>query len=95
MQSLCNRLSIYPAPSGESIDTAHAWLESALARLAELKAPEAAERVAQDLKRWLPTSWPMDKSAAAQMLERSIEHLQAGIDMMRTFVAVEAGTRPP
>ena len=95
MQSLCNRLSIYPAPSGESIDTAHTWLESALTRLAELKAPEAAERVAQDLKRWLPTSWPMDKSAAAQMLERSIEHLQAGIDMMRTFVAVEAGTRPP
>lgn len=95
LQSLSNRLSIYPAPSGESIDTAHAWQTSACARMAELKAPEAAKKVAQDLKRWLPASWPIDTSAAAPMLERSIAHLQAGIDMMRTFVAAQAGGAQP
>ena len=96
MQSLCNRLNIYPAPSGQSLDTAHLWLQSALVRMAELKAPGAANRVAQDLKRWLPASWPMDSSAAATpMLERSIEQLQHGIDMMRTFIAAQAGTAQP
>lgn len=95
MQSLHNRLCIYPAPSRQSTDTAHAWLNSARARMAELKALGAAEQIAQDLKRWLPTSWLMDKSAVIPMLECATRQLQSGMDMMQAFIAVEAGTSQP
>lgn len=77
------RLSIYPAPSGLLSDTAQAWLKSAVARLAELQAPGAVERVAQDLKRWLPSSWRIDSGVAAPMLARAIAQLERGIDIMR------------
>ncbi|MGH8338044.1 MAG: hypothetical protein ACRETL_14750, partial [Gammaproteobacteria bacterium] len=92
MKSLRTRLSIYPAPSGDIRDTAQAWIASARARLAELKATDAADQVAQDLKRWLPSSWPMDKRHALPMLERSIEHLKTGIEMMRQLVSTDAGS---
>jgi len=82
--SLCARLRIYPAPSGQEHDTAQAWIESAMARLTDLQAPNIAVRVAQDLKRWLPSSWPMDTDVATAMLAPAIEQLQNGIAMMRT-----------
>lgn len=84
---LQTRLGIYPAPSGLVSDTAQRWLNSAAARLDELQAPGAVDKVAQDLKRWLPASWPMNATVAAPMLARAIEHLQLGIDMVRTLAA--------
>jgi predicted nucleotidyltransferase component of viral defense system len=84
---LHTRLGIYPAASGQASDTAEKWLKSAQARLAELQAPGSVDKVAQDLKRWLPSSWPMDTTAAAPMLARAIEHLQLGMAMVRTFAA--------
>lgn len=85
---LRKRLLIYPAPSGLEVDTAQAWLQSAAARLAELQAPSATDRVAQDLKRWLPSSWPVDATLAATMLECAIEQLQSGIDKMRSVATL-------
>jgi len=84
---LHTRLNIYPAPSGDPSDTAQAWIRSAEARLAELQAPGAADRVELDLKRWLPSSWQIDPAIAAAMLVRAIEQLQTGIAIMRSFAA--------
>ena len=84
---LHTRLGIYPASSGLMSDTAQGWLKSAAARLAELQAPGTPDKLAQDLKRWLPSSWPMDAAKATPMLARSIEHLQLGIDMVRGLAA--------
>jgi hypothetical protein len=84
---LHTRLGIYPSASGQESDTAQNWLKNAVARLAELQAPGAVDKVAKDLKRWLPSSWPMDATVAAPMLARAIEHLQLGIDMVRTLAA--------
>ena len=84
---LRTRLSIYPAPSGDPSDTATAWIKSADARLAELQAPGAADRVALDLKRWLPSSWPIDAAIAAAMLVLATQQLQTGIGIMRRAAA--------
>ena len=84
---LRTRLGIYPAASGLLSDTAQGWLKSAAARLAELQTPGAVDKVAQDLKRWLPSSWPMDAAAAAPMLARAVEHLGLGMDMVRGLAA--------
>lgn len=84
---LRTRLGIYPAASGLVSDTAQHWLNSAVARLAELQSPGTVDKVAQDLTRWLPSSWPMDSAQAAPMLARAIEHLQIGIDMVRGLAA--------
>ena len=84
---LRTRLGIYPAASGLLSDTAQGWLKSAAARLAELQTPGAVDKVAQDLKRWLPSSWPMDAAAAAPMLARAIEHLGLGMVMVRGLAA--------
>ena len=73
--------------AGLVTDTAQGWTQSALARLAELQAPGAAERVAQDLKRWLPSSWPIDMATAASMLASAVEQLKRGIDMMHSAAA--------
>lgn len=81
------RLGIYPAASGQESDTAQKWLKNAAARLAELQSPEAVDKVVKDLKRWLPSSWPMDAAAAASMLARAIEHLWLGMDMVRGLAA--------
>ena len=82
---LHTRLRIYPASSGLVSDTAQVWIHSALARMAELQALGEAERVAQDLKRWLPSSWPMDAATAATLLAHAAEQLQGGIDMIQDF----------
>jgi predicted nucleotidyltransferase component of viral defense system len=83
-ETLLTRLRIYPASSGAITDTANAWMASAAARLAELQAPKVAEKVAKDLRRWLPASVLMDAAVAAGMLARSIEQLKNGMDIMRT-----------
>lgn len=86
------RLEIYPVKTGDLVDTANAWLVNAADRLSDLKASNAAGDVATDLKRWLPTSWAMDKQIAAEMLQPAIEQLQLGMKLMRDFV-LEQGAR--
>ena len=69
------------------MDTANAWLENAELRLADLKVTDAARNASDDLRRWLPSSWPMDEAMAATMIGVAAGHLEAGIQMMRKLVA--------
>jgi len=77
------RLEIYPADSGKLQDTQAAWLANAALRLQDLQAKHAAQDVASDLKRWLPSSWPMNEQVAADMLQLASTHLQAGVVLMQ------------
>ena len=86
-QDLQTRLLIYPAHGGQAMDTANAWLENAELRLADLKVTNAARNVSDDLRRWLPSSWPMEEAMAATMIGVAAGHLEAGIQMMRKLVA--------
>lgn len=72
---LAVRLSTYPN------ETADRWLAKAIMRRAELSV--AQERVATDLERWLPTTWPMTPRAAQPMIDASIEALDQGMAKMR------------
>ncbi len=87
VQALHTRLEIYPAPSGTTQDTATVWLANAAQRLQELKAPNAAKEVASDLQRWLPSSWPMNEQAAADMLKLSVAQLETGMALMQALAA--------
>ena len=84
-QALKTRLEIYSAPTGRIVDTAQRWLHSAALRLDELRSINAAATVAADLQRWLPSSWKMDATVAANMLRPAIAHLQAAIVTMQAI----------
>lgn len=70
------RLAAYPN------ETPGAWLGKAQARRAELASPEALTHIANDLRRWLPPSWPMDATSAAAMAGTAMAALDHGIDLM-------------
>ena len=82
-RAMRTRLEIYPADSGALQDTQAAWLANAALRLQDLQAKHAAQDVASDLKRWLPSSWPMNEQVAADMLQLASTHLQAGVVLMQ------------
>ena len=84
LEALRTRLAIYPMPGGAA-DTAKAWLANANLRLADLKAPTAASVISKDLKRWLPSSWPMSEAAALKMIPLATVQLKAGIKTMQTI----------
>ncbi len=90
MQGLQTRLEIYPAASGDIIDTAQIWLANAALRLGELQADSAAAEVSSDLKRWLPSTWPMDVQAAASMLALATAQLARGMELMQRFIAEQS-----
>ena len=87
LQALLTRLEIYPAASGQALDTARAWLANAALRLAELRAADAALRVAFDLKRWLPSSWLMNEQVAADMLQIAVAQLEVGMGLLQAWMA--------
>lgn len=84
LEALRTRLAIYPTHGGAA-GTAKAWVANANLRLADLKATTAAGVISKDLKRWLPSSWPMSEAAALEMINLSIEQLKAGIETMQTI----------
>jgi predicted nucleotidyltransferase component of viral defense system len=94
-QALQTRLAIYPVASGQTLDTANAWLTSASLRLQELRSPQAAALLASDLKRWLPTYWLMNDEIAAGMLMVAINRLKNGMALMQNLqselAAADAG----
>ena len=69
------RLATYPN------QTPAAWLEKATFRRAELM--ESGEKIALDLKRWLPTSWPLTTTSVAEMIKVSVSVLEQGMGLMR------------
>ncbi|WP_298595198.1 nucleotidyl transferase AbiEii/AbiGii toxin family protein [uncultured Zoogloea sp.] len=73
------RLATYPN------ETPSAWLEKAFARRMELR--EAGDAIATDLKRWLPSSWPITGASAKEMTQTAVQAIEQGIDMMREIEA--------
>ncbi|WP_168734213.1 nucleotidyl transferase AbiEii/AbiGii toxin family protein [Pseudothauera nasutitermitis] len=69
------RLATYPG------ETPSAWLEKAFARRMELR--DAGDAITTDLKRWLPSSWPLTESMTKDMARFAIHALEQGIDAMR------------
>lgn len=86
VDALRTRLAIYPVPSGQTSDTAQAWLANADLRMQDLGSQQAAAQVSEDLKRWLPSTWPMDAKVAADMLRPAVAELAAGIRTMQELV---------
>lgn len=75
------RLVTYPN------ETASAWLHKATSLRTELE--KSAEQVAVDLKRWLPSSWPLTASTVAEMIEVSARALEQGMQVMKVIALAE------
>lgn len=73
------RLATYPN------ETPGAWLDKARARRAQLQTSHSA--IARDLKRWLPSSWPLGTAEVASMVNASSAALDQGIALMRALIA--------
>jgi hypothetical protein len=73
------RLATYPN------ETPSAWLEKAFVRREELR--DAGEGIAVDLKRWLPSSWPLTYAIARDMAMSAVQAIDQGIDVMRGIEA--------
>jgi hypothetical protein len=71
------RLATYPN------ETPDQWLVKARDR--SLTLPSQAAAVGADLKRWLPTTWPMDEVAAAKAIASSVRALDQGIVVMEAI----------
>ncbi len=71
------RLATYPN------ETPAAWLAKARSRADDL--PARAPAVGKDLRRWLPSSWPMDEAAASGMIDVSVKALRRGIAVMEAI----------
>lgn len=63
------------------------WLDKALARRAEISLSVPA--VMNDLRRWLPSSWPLDEARVKAMTVTSVAALEQGINLMRDIAAAE------
>lgn len=69
------RLATYPN------ETPTGWLEKAEVRRVELQSAGAA--ITADLKRWLPSSWPLDKDSVTEMIATATHVLDQGVDLMQ------------
>ncbi len=86
-ENLRVRLATYPE------ETAGAWLTKARARRKEL--PSSADAVAQDLKRWLPSTWPLTGAAIQSMIQAAVESLDEGMRIMREIEAKPEASEAP
>jgi predicted nucleotidyltransferase component of viral defense system len=74
---LKRRLAAYPDQKPA------AWIEKARARRTELQA--AGPAISRDLKRWLPSAWPINEQTVAEMIDTTTAALEQGIDQMRAL----------
>jgi hypothetical protein len=84
-ESLRVRLATYPD------ETAAAWLAKARARREELAS--SVDRVEEDLKLWLPSSWPLTEAAVQSMVQSAITSLDQAVRVMRRIEA-QSRTEP-
>lgn len=91
--ALIARLRIYPDGHQSAADRAAAWTASAQERLDVLRAPETVGFVAEDLRRWVPSSLPMDDAAAAVMLQVAAEGLERGMAILGEVVPSDGARR--
>lgn len=73
------RLATYPN------ETPSAWLGKAFTRRKELR--EASDAIAIELKRWLPSSWPLSEASVMEMAQTAVQSIDQGVDMMRKIEA--------
>ena len=85
--SLLARLSIYPR--GDLRSTAQQWLEGADKQLAALGQPRAIAMVADDLKRWLPSYWPLSDQETSAMIAVATEQLRAGVVIVQAYLQAQ------
>lgn len=78
VEDLRTRLATYPN------ETPAAWLEKACVRQAEL--PPALALIQADLKRWLPSSWPLSEASVKVMIDTSVTALTQGIAAMQQIL---------
>lgn len=69
------RLATYPN------ETPACWLEKAETRRVELQA--AGAEIMADLRRWLPSSWPLSEDSVASMIATATHALDQGVDLMQ------------
>lgn len=79
------RLATYPN------ETPDAWLGKAFARRQELWTSIGG--ITSDLKRWLPSAWPLDEASVKAMVTVSAAALDQGIDLMREIAGDGTGKR--
>ncbi len=94
-EDVLRRFSIYDVGGRE------AWLDRARARCEELTTPETRQAILVDLRRWLPSVWPLDTEAVTDMATAARAALLAqirivkGLDPAALAEAVSAhATRP-
>jgi hypothetical protein len=80
------RLATYPN------QTPRLWLEQADARRAEL--PLKAVSIQRDLKRWLPSTWPLKAADVQAMVQASLDALDGGIASMQALLASRQARAP-
>lgn len=78
-ESLRVRLETYPA------ETASSWLTKARARRNDLASSTGS--VGEDLKRWLPSTWPLTETTLQSMIKGAIDSLDEGMRVMREIEA--------
>lgn len=66
-------------------ETAAAWLVKAQARREELSS--SVGPIEEDLKRWLPSSWPLTGVAVQSMVQSAATSLDEGLRAMRQIEA--------
>lgn len=78
-EDLAVRLATYPN------ETPQDWLEKAAVRRQELIG--SANKVKADLRRWLPSSWPLTDEKVRDMIDASVAALDRGVHTMRVLLA--------
>ncbi len=91
--ALIARLRIYPDGHKSAGDRAAAWRASAQERLDVLRAPQTVGIVAEDLRRWVPSSLPMGDATATAMLQVATEGLERGMAILGEGVSADGGRR--
>lgn len=85
------RLSTYPN------ETPRNWLAKAASRKQNLQ--HSIPAIASDLKRWLPSHWPLDEASVKKMVSVAIDALAQGIRLMQEIDEVcrpdQEGKRSP
>jgi|GEM_PF-6203921 len=71
----------------DTSETPSAWLKKALARRTELR--KLGPAIMADLKRWLPSSWPLTEASVKDMIETALRALEQGIGKMREIAGTE------
>jgi hypothetical protein len=83
-EDLARRFAIYPGTTPAD------WLAAAAGRRSELSDPGRVPLIENDLRRWLPTSWPLNSTSVAGMMQRAVASIDAATPLVAALAAAEA-----